>query len=72
MSVEIYGMTLSAPTRTVFMTCDMLGVTYDLKETNLFEGATTTPEYLKVELISSCYHWCTYLTIFNYIISIFY
>ena len=47
-SVQIYGVPLSAPTRIVMMTCEILGVHYDLIETNPLTGDTKTEEYLKV------------------------
>ena len=47
-SVQIYGVPLSAPTRIVMMTCEMLGVSYELINTNPLTGDTKTEEYLQV------------------------
>jgi hypothetical protein len=47
-SVKIYGIPLSAPTRIVMMTCEVLGISYELIHTNPLTGDTRTEEYLKV------------------------
>ena len=47
-SVQIYGVPLSAPTRIVMMTCEVLGISYELIPTNPLTGDTRTEEYLKV------------------------
>lgn len=56
MPVEIYGMQLSAPCRIVGMTCEVLKVPYEFKETDLMKGEHKTPEFLKVRhtLLLSC------------------
>jgi hypothetical protein len=46
--VTIYGVPLSAPTRIVMMTCEVLGVRYELINTNPLTGDTRTEEYIKV------------------------
>ena len=47
-TVKIYGVPLSAPTRIVMMTCEVLGVKYELIETNPLTGGTRTEKFLKV------------------------
>jgi len=48
MTVEIYGMDLSAPCRILYMTCEALGLEYTKHEVDLFKGENKTPEYLKM------------------------
>jgi len=48
MSVEVFGMTLSAPCRILYMTCEALGVEYKQTECDLMNGGNMTPEYLKM------------------------
>ena len=47
-SVQIYGVPLSAPTRIVMMTCEILGLDYEIKPCNVMKGDNRQPEYLKV------------------------
>ncbi len=46
--IVIYGLKMSAPCRTVAITCDLLGIPYEWKITDLFKGETMTEEYLKM------------------------
>ena len=46
--VKIYGVPLSPPFRTVVMTCEILGLDYEIVPTNPLIGETNTPEFLKV------------------------
>ena len=48
MSVEIHGMSLSAPCRICYMTCEVLGIDYKMITCDLMKGENKTPEYLKV------------------------
>ena len=50
MTIEIYGMDLSAPCRILYMTCEALGLEYTKHEVDLFKGENKTPEYLKVKI----------------------
>ncbi len=45
---QIYGVPLSSPTRIVMMTCEVLGISYELIHTNPITGDTKTEKYLKV------------------------
>ena len=38
MVVEVYGMALSAPCRTVYLTCELLGVDYKKVNVDLMKG----------------------------------
>ena len=46
--IEIYGMPPSPPCRILMMTCEVLGLKYELKRCNIMEGDNQKPEYLKV------------------------
>ncbi len=48
MAIEVHGMALSAPCRIVYMTCEVLGVEYNMVECDLMNGGNKTPEYLKM------------------------
>ena len=48
MSVEIHGMSLSAPCRICYMTCEVLGIDYKMITCDLMKGENKSPEYLKV------------------------
>ena len=48
MGVKVYGMDVSAPVRMVMMTCEVVGVEYELIVVNLMTGENMKPEYLKV------------------------
>ncbi len=51
MTVDVYGTIGSAPSRIVFMTCNMIGLDYNHKEIDLLKGDNLSPEYLKVTTI---------------------
>ena len=53
MSVEVFGMALSAPCRILYMTCEALGIEYKMTECDLMNGGNMTPEYLKVNQIAT-------------------
>lgn len=46
--IEVHGMGLSAPCRIVYMTCEVLGLEYNMVECDLMNGGNKTPEYLKM------------------------
>ena len=48
MVVKVYGMDISAPTRCVMMTCEVLEVEYEFHVVNLMNEEHMKPEYLKV------------------------
>jgi len=48
MTIEVHGMTLSAPCRIVYLTCEALGLEYKMVECNLMKGENKTPEFLKM------------------------
>ena len=48
MPVDIYGLPLSAPCRIIYMTCEALGLEYNMIDCDLFKGENKTPEFLKV------------------------
>merc|ERR1712076_302190 len=48
MTVEIYGILMSAPVRAVAMTADQIGCDYELKTIDLMKGENMTEEYLKI------------------------
>merc|ERR1712165_578977 len=48
MPVTIYGPKLSAPVRIALMTCEALGIEYEVKPVNLMEGEHMKPDYLKI------------------------
>ena len=50
MTIEIHGMTGSAPCRIPYMTCEALGLDYKMVTCDLMKGENKTPEYLKVNL----------------------
>ena len=50
MGIKVYGMDISAPVRMVMMTCEALGLEYELITVNLMEGEHKKPEFLKVEI----------------------
>ena len=50
MTIEIHGMTGSAPCSTLYMTCEVLGLDYKMITCDLMKGENKTPEYLKVNL----------------------
>ena len=54
MTVEVHGMTLSAPCRIVYMACEALGLEYKMVECNLMKGDNKTPEFLKVRIPYAC------------------
>ena len=51
MTIEVHGMTLSAPCRIVYLACEALGLEYKMVECDLMKGENKTPEYLKVQII---------------------
>ena len=50
MAVKVYGMDVSAPVRMVMMTCEVLGIEYELVVVNLMEGEHLKPDYIKVRI----------------------
>jgi len=44
--IEVYGMDMSAPCRTVMMAAEVAGVEYKVIETSPMDGGTRTPEFL--------------------------
>ena len=48
MSLEIHGMSLSAPCRICYMTCELLGIDYKMITCDLMKGENMNPEFLKV------------------------
>jgi len=48
MVVEVYGMSLSAPCRMVYMACEILGVDYKKINVDLMKGEHMTPEFLSM------------------------
>ena len=46
--VKVHGMSLSAPCRLVYLTCEAVGIEYEKINVDLMNGGTRTPEYLKV------------------------
>jgi len=48
MSVELYGLDLSAPCRIVMMAAECVGVTYNFHKVDLMAGENKTPEFLAV------------------------
>merc|ERR1711962_295050 len=48
MPVTIYGPKLSAPVRIALMTCEALGIEYEVKPVDLMKGEHMTPDYLKI------------------------
>jgi glutathione S-transferase len=48
MTIEIYGMDLSAPCRLARMAAEMTGEKYEFHEVDLWKGENMTPEYLKM------------------------
>ena len=54
MPVTIYGPKLSAPVRIALMTCEALGIEYEVKPVDLMKGEHMTPDYLKVSPHFSC------------------
>jgi len=48
MSVEIHGMSLSAPCRICYMTCELLGIDYKMITCDLMKGENMNPEFLKM------------------------
>ena len=48
MTVDVYGMPGSAPSRIVFMTCNVIGLKYNYKLVDLEKGEHREPEYLKL------------------------
>ena len=55
MSVEIYGMSLSAPCRICYLTCEVLGIEYKMVNCDLMKGENRAPEFLKVHSISKIF-----------------
>ena len=53
--IMIYGMAPSAPFRIVTMTCEILGLQYEVKPVNILEGENKKPEYLKVMSFESSF-----------------
>ena len=51
-SVTIYGMKISPRVRLVLMTCEVLGIQYEIKNVNIEDGEHKSKEYLKVSLMS--------------------
>ena len=51
MTVEVYGMQLSAPCRIASLTLEATGTPYDFKVVNLMEGEHMKPEFIKVGLL---------------------
>ena len=51
--IKVYGVPLSSPFRTVIMTCEVLGLDYEIVPTNPLIGETNSPEFLKVLFLSS-------------------
>ena len=49
--IVIYGMPPSPPTRILAMTCDVLGLEFEMKPCNIMAGDNRKPEYLKVSII---------------------
>jgi len=47
-SIDFYYLPMSAPCRSVMMVAKALGVTLNLKETNIMAGENKTPEFLKM------------------------
>lgn len=48
MVVQVHGLGGSAPCRIVYMTCEALGIEYEMVTCDLQKGENRTPEYLKV------------------------
>jgi len=48
MSVDLYGLIMSAPCRTVMMTAEMVGVECKFHKVDLFSGENMKPEYLAI------------------------
>ncbi|CAB4055392.1 GST [Lepeophtheirus salmonis] len=48
MSVEIYGMDISAPHRIATMTAEVVGAPYEVKDVDIFNGGSKTPEFLEL------------------------
>ncbi|CAB4055393.1 GST [Lepeophtheirus salmonis] len=48
MSVEIYGMDMSAPYRIAVMTAEVVGVPYEVKNVDILNGGNMTPEFLEL------------------------
>lgn len=48
MPIELYGMDLSGPCRSVALTLDALGIDFEFKKVDLFEGEHMKPEFIKV------------------------
>jgi glutathione S-transferase len=46
--IVIYGMPPSPPCRILMMTCDVIGLEYEMRPCNITKGENRTPEYLKV------------------------
>jgi glutathione S-transferase len=46
--IVIYGMPPSPPCRILMMTCDVIGIEYEMRPCNITKGENRTPEYLKV------------------------
>ena len=55
MVVEIHGMGGSAPCRILYMTCEALGLEYEMVNVDMMKGENKTPEYLKVNQL--CSNW---------------
>ena len=56
--IEVHGMALSAPCRLVYMTCEALGIEYNIVPVDLFNDGTKTPEYLKVCMFCFTVSFC--------------
>ena len=48
MTIEIYGVALSPPCRTVYLTLDVLGIEYKAVYCHPHKGMHKTPEFLKL------------------------
>ena len=46
--IQIHGIGPSPPCRIVYMTCEVLGLGYEMINCDLQKGENKTPEYLKV------------------------
>ena len=53
MTIQVHGIGASAPCRIVYMTCEALGLDYEMVSCDLMKGENKTPEYLKVIISDS-------------------
>ena len=53
MTIQVHGIGASAPCRIVYMTCEALGLEYEMVSCDLMKGENKTPEYLKVIIFDS-------------------